>query len=77
MPNALCQPLNLQNNEVNYLIKVTEHTIEQLKKLIETEYKSNLRRKDAEYKALLLQINPHFLNNTLEIIGEFSPSREK
>ena len=61
-----------QNNEVNYLIKVTEHTIEQLKKLIETEYKSNLRRKDAEYKALLLQINPHFLNNTLEIMGSLA-----
>jgi two-component system sensor histidine kinase YesM len=40
-----------------------------LKNLIETEYEANLRQKDAEYKALLLQINPHFLNNTLEIIG--------
>lgn len=58
-----------KNNEVSYLIDVTEHTINQLKNLIETEYEANLRRKDAEYKALLLQINPHFLNNTLEIIG--------
>ena len=58
-----------KNNEVSYLIDVTEHTISQLKNLIETEYEANLRRKDAEYKALLLQINPHFLNNTLEIIG--------
>ncbi|WP_332630490.1 sensor histidine kinase [Halalkalibacter flavus] len=57
------------NDEVGYLIKVFDRTIEQLKKLIETEYEANLRRKDAEYKALLLQINPHFLNNTLEIIG--------
>ncbi|MCR2823044.1 sensor histidine kinase [Lederbergia panacisoli] len=55
--------------EVDYLIKVFAHTIDQLKKLIETEYESNIRRKDAEYKALLLQINPHFLNNTLEIVG--------
>ncbi|MEH7387975.1 sensor histidine kinase [Bacillus sp. JJ1521] len=61
-----------QNSEVGYLIKVTNHTIEQLKKLIETEYKANLRRKDAEYKALLLQINPHFLNNTLEIMGSLA-----
>lgn len=58
-----------KNNEVSYLIDVTEHTINQLENLIETEYEANLRRKDAEYKALLLQINPHFLNNTLEIIG--------
>jgi two-component system sensor histidine kinase YesM len=58
-----------QNNEVGYVIKVFDHTIGKLKNLIETEYEANLRRKDAEYKALLLQINPHFLNNTLEIIG--------
>ena len=61
-----------QNNEVGYLINVTEHTIDQLQHLIETEYEANLRRKDAEYKALLLQINPHFLNNTLEIIGSLA-----
>ncbi|MFB3170302.1 histidine kinase [Neobacillus sp. 179-C4.2 HS] len=61
-----------QNNEVDYLITVTKHTIDQLQNLIETEYEANLRRKDAEYKALLLQINPHFLNNTLEIIGSLA-----
>jgi len=60
------------NNEVSYLINVTNRTIDRLKKLIETEYEANLRRKDAEYKALLLQINPHFLNNTLEIIGSLA-----
>lgn len=58
-----------QNNEVGYLVNVFEHTVDQLKTRIETEYEANIRRKDAEYKALLLQINPHFMNNTLEIIG--------
>lgn len=57
------------HNEVGYLVKVFDRTVGQLKHLIETQYEANLRRKDAEYKALLLQINPHFLNNTLEIIG--------
>ncbi|MFS0638706.1 histidine kinase [Mesobacillus foraminis] len=57
------------NNEVGYLINVVGHTVDQLKDRIETEYEANIRRRDAEYKALLLQINPHFLNNTLEIIG--------
>ncbi|MGZ4160706.1 MAG: cache domain-containing sensor histidine kinase [Neobacillus sp.] len=56
-------------HEVGYVIKVFGHTIDRLKSLIENEYEANIRRKDAEYKALLLQINPHFLNNTLEIIG--------
>ncbi|AZB44529.1 sensor histidine kinase [Bacillus sp. FJAT-42376] len=58
-----------RNTEVDYLIKVVHHSMDQLKSLIELEYETNIRRKDAEYKALLLQINPHFLNNTLEIIG--------
>ncbi|MDQ0199818.1 sensor histidine kinase [Neobacillus ginsengisoli] len=57
------------NHEVGYVIKVFGHTNERLKNLIENEYEANIRRKDAEYKALLLQINPHFMNNTLEIIG--------
>ncbi|WML28236.1 histidine kinase [Neobacillus sp. OS1-33] len=57
------------NDEVGYVVRVFDHTVDQLKNLIETEYEANIRRKDAEYKALLLQINPHFLNNTLEIIG--------
>lgn len=58
-----------RNHEVGYLVNVVDHTIDQLKNVIETEYEANIRRKDAEYKALLLQINPHFMNNTLEIIG--------
>lgn len=58
-----------QNNEVGYLVNVFGHTVEQLTHRIETEYEANIRRRDAEYKALLLQINPHFMNNTLEIIG--------
>ena len=55
--------------EVGYLIKVFNQTVDRLNNLIKIEYESNIRRKDAEYKALLLQINPHFMNNTLEIIG--------
>lgn len=65
------------NHEVGYVIKVFDHTIEQLNHLIETEYEANIRRKDAEYKALLLQINPHFLNNTLEVIGGLAVQGKK
>lgn len=57
------------NHEVGYLVKVFDQTIDRLNRLIKVEYEANIRRKDAEYKALLLQINPHFMNNTLEIIG--------
>ncbi len=56
-------------HEVGYAINIFGHTVDRLNHLIETEYEANLRRKNAEYKALLLQINPHFMNNTLEIMG--------
>ncbi|MGM0790127.1 MAG: sensor histidine kinase [Bacillota bacterium] len=65
----LLPAIKSSNNEVGYVINVFGHTVDQLKTRIETEYEANIRRRDAEYKALLLQINPHFLNNTLEIIG--------
>ncbi|GGP11986.1 cache domain-containing sensor histidine kinase [Oceanobacillus neutriphilus] len=58
-----------ENNEIGYLVQVFDQTVVRLKQLIDSEYKTNIRRRNAEYKALLLQINPHFLNNTLEIIG--------
>ncbi|MFT8320706.1 MAG: histidine kinase [Bacillus sp. (in: firmicutes)] len=56
-------------HEVGYAINIFGHTVDRLNHLIATEYEANLRRKNAEYKALLLQINPHFMNNTLEIMG--------
>ncbi|MEK4306627.1 cache domain-containing sensor histidine kinase [Oceanobacillus sp. FSL K6-0251] len=58
-----------ENNEIRYLLQVFDQMVNRLKQLIDSEYKTNIRRRNAEYKALLLQINPHFLNNTLEIIG--------
>jgi two-component system sensor histidine kinase YesM len=57
------------HSEVGYVTRIFESMTNRLRYLIETEFETNLRRKNAEYKALLLQINPHFFNNTLEIIG--------
>ncbi|KRE32804.1 histidine kinase [Paenibacillus sp. Soil724D2] len=57
------------HSEVGYVTGVFEQMTHRLRFLIETEFETNLRRKNAEYKALLLQINPHFYNNTLEIIS--------
>jgi len=62
----------LQRSEVGYVIKVFLNMVRRLRNLIETEFQANMRRKDAEYKALLMQINPHFLYNTLEVIGSLS-----
>lgn len=62
-------------NEVGYVITVFRNMIARLRFLIETEFQANMRRKDAEYKALLMQINPHFLYNTLEAIGSLSAQK--
>ncbi|UKS27883.1 histidine kinase [Paenibacillus sp. HWE-109] len=64
MPNA-----GEGHSEVNYVTAVFKQMTHRLRYLIETEFETNLRRKNAEYKALLLQINPHFYNNSLEIIS--------
>jgi two-component system, sensor histidine kinase YesM len=65
----LIPSIQTANDEIGYVVDVFGQTTNRLDTLIETEYEANIRRRDAEYKALLLQINPHFLNNTLETIG--------
>jgi len=65
----------IPRNEVGYVVKVFRNMVKRLRFLIETEFQANMRRKDAEYKALLMQINPHFLYNTLEAIGSLSAQK--
>jgi len=58
--------------EIGYVTSVFDRMQSRIKHLIQTEYQANLHRRDAEYKALLMQINPHFLYNTLEVIGSLA-----
>lgn len=58
-----------RGGEVGYVIRTFKRMARTLNQLINEEYKANLRRKHAEYKALLMQINPHFLYNTLEVVS--------
>jgi two-component system sensor histidine kinase YesM len=44
----------------------------QLRRHIKTEFELKLLRQQAEYKALLMQINPHFLFNTLELMSSLA-----
>ncbi|BBH24195.1 sensor histidine kinase YesM [Paenibacillus baekrokdamisoli] len=65
------------HSEIGYVTRIFERMTNRLKYLIETEFETNLRRKNAEYKALLLQINPHFYNNTLEIISGLAATKRE
>lgn len=56
-------------NEFVYLEKSFNDMSNELEKQFKTIFLEELALKNAEIKALQSQINPHFLNNTLEIIN--------
>lgn len=57
------------SREFNYLMEAFNSMSTRLKHQFETIYSEELALKDARIMALQSQINPHFLNNTLEIIN--------
>lgn len=57
------------SREFDYLEKNFNTMSMELKYQFETIYEEELALRDANIKALQSQINPHFLNNTLEIIN--------
>lgn len=59
-------------NEVGFVTQTFHNMVSQLKLHIKTEFELKLLRQQAEYKALLMQINPHFLFNTLELMSSLS-----
>ncbi|MFI3200434.1 MAG: histidine kinase [Eubacteriales bacterium] len=62
-------PVDVYRQEFKYLAVAYNHMSSSLKKQFEQIYLEELASKDAKISALQLQINPHFLNNTLEIIN--------
>ena len=50
--------------------------VNQIKDLIHQEYETKLEAKSAQIKALQAQINPHFLHNTLQLMGSVSLSKD-
>lgn len=60
---------NATSREFDYLEQTFNSMSNELKYQFETIYEEELALKDANIKALQSQINPHFLNNTLEIIN--------
>lgn len=50
--------------------------MQRIKELIEHEYQHEIEIKNAQLLALQAQINPHFLNNTLNLIGGMALAKE-
>lgn len=62
--------------EFRILIKKFNQMNEKIQELIKENYESTLREKEAEIMALNLQLNPHFLYNTLNIINWMAIDRD-
>ncbi|OIB02106.1 hypothetical protein AK95_04130 [Paenibacillus sp. LC231] len=59
-------------DEIGSLGKSFNNMLEKINELIESEYKARLRKREAEFRALQAQINPHFLYNTLQMVSSMS-----
>ncbi|MFC5447847.1 sensor histidine kinase [Paenibacillus aestuarii] len=66
------QPDTRVHDEVGYVTLTFRNMVSQLRYHIKTEFEHKLLRQQAEYKALLMQINPHFLFNTLELLSSLA-----
>ena len=60
------------NDEIAILDKQFNHMLLKLDNLIKKNYIQQLERKESELRNLQLQINPHFLYNTLETISSIA-----
>ncbi|MFA9464335.1 MAG: sensor histidine kinase [Velocimicrobium sp.] len=61
-----------RTDEIGVLQKSFDLMIARNQDLIEQEYKSKIEKRSAQLRALQAQINPHFMYNTLQVIGGMS-----
>lgn len=68
-PNQLELTSVSTRDEIGLLERGYNSLVQRVKELIEHEYQREIDVKNAQLSALQAQINPHFLNNTLHMIG--------
>ncbi|MCW3791958.1 histidine kinase [Paenibacillus sp. LS1] len=73
--DSLLPPDKNVKSEISYVIFTFRYMISQLRQHIQNEFELKLFRQQAEYKALLIQINPHFMFNTLELVSSLAIQR--
>jgi two-component system sensor histidine kinase YesM len=56
------------NDEIGDIGRSFDMMTRRIKELVEREYVQEIKRQEVELKALMAQINPHFLYNTLEAL---------
>lgn len=61
--------INKRKDEVGILHDSFSVMMERNKTLIAMEYQSKIEKREAQIRALQAQINPHFMYNTLQVIG--------
>ncbi|WP_341282405.1 sensor histidine kinase [Paenibacillus sp. FSL H8-0537] len=70
------KPLSGRMDEIGLLETKFYNMSHRIREHIKSEYSMNLEKKTAELKALQAQINPHFLQNTLQMIGSMLFSKK-
>jgi len=64
-----------RHDEIGTLQHNFNEMSEKISELIDKEYKGQLATRDAELRAMQSQINPHFVYNTLQVIGGMALQR--
>lgn len=68
--------IGLKRDEIGTLGQTINEMLDRIQALIAEKYRVTLLLKQAEYKALQAQVNPHFLYNSLETMSSVAASQQ-